>query len=79
LAPPPPVLSTGATTHRQTEKERQLADGTEGRGKEPNHLTARKPDPLKIIQYSLEYAMMRKNGLGKSEIEERKRGHERTQ
>jgi hypothetical protein len=27
-------------------------EGGEGRGKEPNHTTARKPDPLQYIKYS---------------------------
>jgi hypothetical protein len=50
----PSVSSTG-DTHRNTEKERQLADkrGGEGVGEEPNHTIAKKTVPLKIIQYSL--------------------------
>jgi hypothetical protein len=62
LAPPPPRSPTSpvsklyyAATHRKTEEERQLPDWRlEGRGKEPNHTTARKSGPLYIIQYSLE-------------------------
>jgi hypothetical protein len=39
---------------RKTEKERQLAHGREvGVGEVANHRTARKPDPLYMIQYSL--------------------------
>ncbi len=46
------------TTHRKTEKERQVVDergggGGGGVGEELNHATARKPGPLYIIQYSL--------------------------
>jgi hypothetical protein len=45
----------GPSTHRKTEKERQLADedGKEGVGEESNHTSARKPGPVLIIQYSL--------------------------
>jgi hypothetical protein len=59
LAPPPPPvrkLSTG-DTKEDWEIERELADGKNeggnGEGQEPNHNTARRPGPLKIIQYSL--------------------------
>jgi hypothetical protein len=51
LAPRPPpspsVIST-SDAHWKTEKERQLADGTGGRGvgRELNHTTARKPGIL---------------------------------
>jgi len=38
----------------KTEKERQLADGSEeGAGEEPNQTAGRKPGPLQIILYSL--------------------------
>jgi hypothetical protein len=40
--------------HRKTEKERRLADG---RGGGANQMTARKPGPLKIIQYSLRHTI----------------------
>ncbi len=51
LAPRPPPPSSPVSKidrrHRKTEKERQLAAGPgEGVGEEPNHTTARKPDPL---------------------------------
>jgi hypothetical protein len=59
----PPFLHrqlAGWETHRKTEKERQLAEGMRGCwpvgvGEEPNYTTAKKPDPLQIIQYSLSY------------------------
>ncbi len=49
------LLPSVSWTHRKTEKERQRADGRwgEGRGKEPNHTRARKPDTH--IKYSLFY------------------------
>jgi hypothetical protein len=50
-SPFPPLSRQKArpATHRNTEKERQLADGRGWRmwGEEPNHTTARKPGPLK--------------------------------
>jgi hypothetical protein len=53
-SPPPPLFyqDVRPTTHKKTEKERQLADGDgrgvggKGMGVEPNHTTAKKPGPL---------------------------------
>jgi hypothetical protein len=59
--PTPSPLSrqkAGPATHRKTEKERQLVDGR-GRkrvGVEPNHTTARKPGPLKLLTPLLMYS-----------------------
>ncbi len=51
LAPPPPPLPSAiSTTHRKTEKKRQLTNGKGARvvGEKPNHTTARQPGPLEI-------------------------------
>ncbi len=60
LAPLPPLspIPTYArpATHRKTEKEKHLLTGERkvGGGEETKYTTARKPGPLKIIQYSLD-------------------------
>jgi hypothetical protein len=55
LAHPAPLTNKLDWRHR--ERERQVADGRgeggRGVGKEPNHMTARNPGPLSLIQYSL--------------------------
>jgi hypothetical protein len=56
MAPPPPLpppVSQLDRRHMGLRKERQPADGMGGGAEEPNHMTARKPSPLKTIQYFL--------------------------
>ncbi len=53
--PLPSVCSTGHT-QEDRKRERQVTHGRRGErvGEEPNHMTARKPGPLQMIQYSLQ-------------------------
>ncbi len=58
LAPPPPLLSVSYTGDTQEDLERETTCWPErgeggGGGANLNHTTARKPGPLKNIQYSL--------------------------
>ncbi len=56
--PPPHPLPVSKLNRRHTGSLRKRdnllpGEGKKGVGKEPNHTTARKPGPLRIIQYSL--------------------------
>jgi hypothetical protein len=58
--PPPPHLSkltlflSLPVCHRSS---LLMGEGGGGRGEEPNHMTARKPGLLEIIEYSLQYCV----------------------
>jgi hypothetical protein len=58
VSPPPPPVSKLALSVFQSPVELTDRNGGEGVGEEPNHIPARTPGPLLLIQYSMVSAVI---------------------